>query len=285
MNRLLTGLKIGISLSETDDMVDYGFQGSDIAPFTVSLSKRLISLGAAVVLGHQWRPNGIMDSVVRFAELYRSEAGSPQAPILYNLLAAPDTAQISAGDRERLKPLLEIRDSLRSPGSGQPRDTKDQRRSDLSWMRAEMTAVCDARICLGGKTKQRNDRTHGVIEEAALAVEQRQPLYLCGLLKGSTKVMIDLLQDNLSVERATVLLSPGDKAGGPTACHPFTAGFLEQIAGIGEAACAGRAGLEVERQRDLFRAQSVDEMLSLIVPALTRMRSGNANFTLRNSGS
>jgi hypothetical protein len=271
MTRLLSGLKIGISLSEAEDMIDIGFRNTDMAPFVVTLARRLISLGAAVVLGHQWRPNGIMDSIVQFAELYRSEEGQPRSPILYGFLAAPDTAQISAGDREKLKPLLELRDSVEAPSPDRPPDFQDQRRLNLAFMRSRMADLCDARICLGGKLAQRSHRTHGVIEEAACAFDRRRPVYLCGLLKGSTGLLIEMLQGRIYLEEAIDRLSRQAGERGQTPCNRFTTDYLKEMKAHGEEWCATNAGLGIEAQRSLFEAQSIDTILSIVVPALARV--------------
>lgn len=205
--RPLTGLKVGLSLSEAEDMHLNGFRESDIAPLTVSLAKRLISLGAAVVLGHQWRPNGIMESIVSFTQAYRSESGSPAAPIVYNLLAAPHIAKISKIDRDALRGLLEINEAISDPNALGEAHTDKNRRRHLRRMREKLAELCDARICLGGKLAQLKNRTHGVIEEAGLSLERKRPVFFCSLLNGSTDLMIRLLRGELSVERAIEKLS------------------------------------------------------------------------------
>jgi hypothetical protein len=250
-------------------MADYGFRGADLAPLTVAIAKRLISLGGAVVLGHQWRPQGIMDSIVRFTQIYRSESGSPKEPIVYNLLAAPNVAQISLRDREGLKSILNIEEAISAPDAINERDRQVARRLHLRQMRLKMAQLCDVRICVGGKLIQKHNRTHGVIEEAALAVENKRPVFLCGLLKGSTGLLIDLLRGNVTVNEAVDLLSAHESANDQTPCNQFTSDYLKKIAATGREEVARRAGLQSE-QDALFDAQSIDAMITLVARALVR---------------
>lgn len=74
-NRPLRELAIGLSISESEGLPDRGPKRGDINTVTVELCRRFVALGAQVVLGHQWRPQGVMESVARFAQAYQGEAG------------------------------------------------------------------------------------------------------------------------------------------------------------------------------------------------------------------
>ena len=69
-NRPLEGIAVGVSISEAEDLASTGFAPNDINVITVELCRRLMKLGAQVVLSHQWRPGGIMEQVNRFAQAY-----------------------------------------------------------------------------------------------------------------------------------------------------------------------------------------------------------------------
>lgn len=190
------------------------------------------------------------------------------------MLAAPDTAQLSVGDRKRLAPLLEIREALASPGVEPSLDPEERRRLDFRWMRRQLVLLCDARICLGGKLAQRNHRTHGVVEEVAFALRQARPVYLCGMLKGSTALLIDLLSGRTTAADARERISHQPDVHGKTPCHPATHAHLAYIEQLGGKWCADLAGLKFEEQRALFEAQSIDMILATVVPALVRLRTG-----------
>src|SRR6201982_4299149 len=104
-DRPLEGIAVGISISEAEDLGTGAFRPSHIPFFTVELCRRLVALGAQVVLGHQWRPGGIMEQVTRFAQAYRIESGALQQPIVHNVLAWAAKGAPLHHDREEVKSL------------------------------------------------------------------------------------------------------------------------------------------------------------------------------------
>ena len=75
----LAGLRVGISISESDDLEGRGFTQSAVNRLTVRLNDALLAAGVTVVFGHDWREDGIMDAVCRSA-LWSSGFPEPDAP-------------------------------------------------------------------------------------------------------------------------------------------------------------------------------------------------------------
>ena len=59
----------------------------------------------------------------------------------------------------------------------------------LTHLRRLLVARCQARVALGGKLEGFDGRLPGIVEEAFLSLEARQPLYLAGLLGGAAEVL------------------------------------------------------------------------------------------------
>lgn len=188
----LAGLRVGISISESDDLEARGFTQSAVNRLTVRLNDALLAAGATVVFGHDWREDGIMDAVCRSA-LWSSGVPEPDAPPpILNLLPWPDATRVDHEVLLRLHQIIDIRSAglpehlaEEAPRAVEDRDLRRYLRSrGLTHLRRRLTDECQARICLGGRESEYQGRYPGVLEEALLAFEARQPVYLVGLLGG-----------------------------------------------------------------------------------------------------
>lgn len=188
----LAGLRVGISISESDDLEARGFTPSAMNRLTVRLNEALLAAGAILVFGHDWREDGIMDAICRSA-LWSSGYPDPDTPPpLLNLLPWPDATRVDHEVLLRLHQIVDIRsaglpeDLVReAPRAAEDRDLQRYLRSrGLTHLRRRMTEECQARICLGGREGGYQGRYPGVLEEALLAFEARQPVYLVGVLGG-----------------------------------------------------------------------------------------------------
>jgi hypothetical protein len=183
-NRQLEGMAVGISISEAEDLASTGFTPDDVNLVTVELCRRLVVLGAQVVLGHQWRPGGIMEQVTRFAQAYHMESGGSGQPIVHNVMAWPDKASLSDYDRGELKDLVRIYE---------PEEPRE-RAAALTEMRVHVTQIAKARICLSGKMETYSGSMPGLIEEAFLSMNQGQPVYLSAMMGGAAAVLVECIQ-------------------------------------------------------------------------------------------
>src|SRR4030088_181367 len=94
--RPLADCVVGISISESEEMVQLGFDRSEVNRCVVRLSESLLGAGARLAFGHDWRPGGVMEAVAALAVRYSSLAGDADgrlserpAPSV-SLVAPPD---------------------------------------------------------------------------------------------------------------------------------------------------------------------------------------------------
>ena len=185
--RPFSGLLVNLSISETEDTEDRGFPKWQVNRTALQIVSALFSQGAGVAFGHDWRPDGVMEAVHGFA-VQMQEAGA--TPLLWNVLPWTDETRLSADEQERLKDTLRIV-TVRSPGRT---DDEESRVLALTQMREQLTAMCHARICLGGRTSGYQGTMPGVYEEALFSVRAGKPLYLVGMFGGATRLAIDAIE-------------------------------------------------------------------------------------------
>jgi hypothetical protein len=246
--RPLSNLAIAISISEAERPVleGLGLTPADINHVTVELCRRLVALGAQVVLGHQWRPGGVMDAVARFAKAYQEAT----EPILQNFLAWPDRAALSESDRKRLESVVRIHEFT---------EPQPDRPMALHEMRQRMADVTSARICLCGKLQQPEGFVPGLIEEAALTLARGKPVYASRMMGGTSA----LLADFFSGEAREPLLKLSK--------HPKFKGQLRVLRDFDASRLAETCGLTHSELRELFDAQNVDTIVHLTTLGLTRL--------------
>lgn len=199
MARPLDGKIIGISISASDDIEHYGYREWDVNRVTVRLSEALLSAGAHLVFGHDWRPDGIMTAICGIAIRSHAIGDGDATPLIQNFLAHPDKTNMS----NELKRDLRQRDLVRIRTIDPPKvngglDPELERALALSHMRFVMNSAIDARICIGGK--RLNDQTaipagffSGVAEEAYWAAKTSKPLLVAGFLGGVTAELIEAI--------------------------------------------------------------------------------------------
>ena len=110
------------------------------------------------------------------------------APPDIPFLQADQGATASPGGR-RLSDLLGGIVDAKTTGAGtrESVDPKVKRADALTILRHKLTALCDARICLGGKRRGFSGWFPGIAEEAKLAIDRHQPLYCSGIFGGVSR--------------------------------------------------------------------------------------------------
>jgi hypothetical protein len=248
VRRPLGNVSIGISISEAEPSVlsAHGLILEDVNDVTVELSRRLVSLGAQVVLGHQWRPGGIMEAIAGFAQVYQSESGS--RPIILNFLAYPDRAALSAADRERLGTAVRIFDDDDAADMDRPKA--------LRRMRERMAKATNARICLCGKVQQPEGLVPGLIEEAALTLKRNKPVYVSRIMGGCAALLARFFAGDRDALMSSFSWTSGSKE------------YLEVLSQFDLRALAEQCGLEREELLGLFDAQNLDTVVHLTTKGL-----------------
>jgi SLOG cluster2 len=210
--RPLSGRVVNLSISETNDSAGRGFPQWQVNRVTLQTVAALFGQGVTVVFGHDWREDGVMEAVYGFARqaqppvpLSDADARAVGQPILRNLLPWPDTPRLPPQDLERMASTLRVEpaglpehlvryeDEARRAGPGSPVYGYLRSRA-LTHLRHRLTALCDARICFGGRESSSEGRYPGVVEEALLAVRHNKPLYLAGFLGGAAAQLVQAIE-------------------------------------------------------------------------------------------
>jgi hypothetical protein len=238
--RQLQGLRIGISISESPSLAQLGLSAQTINSITVDLSRRLLSLGATVVLGHNWRAGGVMEAVSKFALAYRNQHGQPEHPLVKNYLAAPDQPSLSEAEKRELAAFVKIEtiswedqeaevlalalasgrwlSSVRTitvfNETPDRRDLKEMRARHLLAMRYRLCLECDVRIVVGGRISDYQGYAPGIVEELCWSVMANKPILLSTALGGAS-----LAATNIESEPARRISNDND--------HPMARQFLE----------------------------------------------------------
>jgi SLOG cluster2 len=252
-DRPLEGMAVGISISEAENLASTGFTPADISLVTVELCRRIVALGAQVVLGHQWRPGGIMEQVTRFAQAYHMESGGSQQPIVHNVMAWPDKASLSEYDREQLRDLVRIYEPERP----------EERANALTSMRHHITQIAKARICLSGKMESYSGSMPGLIEEALLSMDEGQPVYISAMMGGAAATLIECIRGSLEIN--ALLPQPGQV---PRKIQHY---FYRSRDRENEVAFAKLCQLYPHELDELFRAQNLDTIIQLSTRGMSRL--------------
>jgi len=205
--RPLDGILLNLSISESGENEALGLPEWQVNRFTLQMVVALFGQGAGVVFGHDWRSQGVMATVHLFAQqlqpvepLAEGSADSSRLPLLHNVLAWPDQTSVSQTELRRLSGSLrvyeaELPQSLRHiPALHSPMWNRYVRARALTHMRRRLNSLAQARLCIGGRTTGSQGRYPGVIEEALLAVTDRKPLFLAGMLGGAARQVIDAIE-------------------------------------------------------------------------------------------
>lgn len=196
----LRGLSVGISISAGDS----GIPGKESPDFfvnkvTYQTCSRFLNLGARIVTGHMWRPDGIMQHLAKRAADFSSMRAPNEPRPIFNRVAWPDEPPASGDSDNDVGWLLQFIDSAQIPPPGIPLDGLDlssplgkyARMRALTAMRQQLVMESDFRLCLGGTEGKPLRRIPGVLEEAQLTVNAGKPLYLSGVFGGISKLICD----------------------------------------------------------------------------------------------
>ena len=212
--RSLLHKQINISISEHDrDLKRLGLTKHEMNGFVVQMAQALIANEAIVALGHDWRDDGVLQEIYRFAEEHQDVvlADEERSGLIRNY--AFWGMKPGLGDRER-RHLRGILDIIDCDGPDDPRLKNYKNLLEvpaklrgyalaraLTNMRRTMTNNVIARVCLGGRDmdpehpeKGPSGRCPGVVEEALLSCLADQPIYLSALLGGVTEQVINALE-------------------------------------------------------------------------------------------
>ena len=306
-SRPLQGLAVGVSISGSEDSSALGFPSAQVNRVTVQIASALLGQGAAVVFGHDWREDGVMDAIYRFAIQFEapSSGDGDGEPLIRNMLPWPDQPSLSENQQERLGSILKIEpgklpDELQERWDSLARDPERAERyfpyfraRGLTYLRHRLNDVIDGRVCFGGPKRGYQGRYPGIVEEALFAVQNRTPLYLAGLFGGATQQIIDAfgrvgVEDSYRSESAPALYAAGSEFERNNVDRQIDPrGVWLTFAEMGLSGLSTINGLSQEENQALFRAPALDQAISLILTGLARVhgkKSGGSDHGGRRNG-
>lgn len=285
--RPLAGQMLGLSISESEDSTDYGFLPWQINQATVQVVAALLGQGAGVVFGHDWRDDGVMETVHGYA-LQVAAAG--QEPLLANYVPWPDKPHLPEAETARLAATLQI---IRADLPATLKNHESQalaqgscdalyqylRARGLTELRHRLNERSTARLCLGGKCASYQGRYPGIVEEALFAIRSGKPLYISAILGGASRQIVEALegkpipkgfcanpapitlyQHYANALESTLAGQPDLQIDGATAWQEFQQAGFDRL--------AQSNGLTLEENRELAHTGVMERVVQLVLKGL-----------------
>ncbi|MCP2023272.1 UNVERIFIED_ORG: hypothetical protein J2Y76_004187 [Pseudomonas reinekei] len=202
---VLDGLKISISISESESMAALGLSHAHLVDAMCEAARHMLALGATVTYGGDLRAHGFTRILYELVSRYRKDSyDKKNLASAINFLAWPVFVHSNLDDLLTLNSEMEgtaefrVIDeqgnalSIEAATALLPGTTFDWC-SGLTAMRNTITAESTARIVLGGKTSQFNGNMPGIAEEVLISLKSQKPVYLLGGFGGCTREILDLM--------------------------------------------------------------------------------------------
>lgn len=273
----LSKLRIGISISESEDSQALGFSIQHQKDFTIEITRYLLANGAHLVYGGDLRKDGFTYAFSELAFQYRRKETSGDVhftnyfgwPIHLNLTRS-DEVEFKKNRVEVFKcsPPSEVpinrRDGFISPDSD---EHKMFWARSMTMMREKMVSDCNGRVVLGGQITGYKGFYPGIIEETYYALKQRQPVFLLGAIGGATGFLIRAIKGEAAkslVDELTAAFPQVTKLKAPMALVTM----LNEIRAIGLAGLAKFNRLTIQQNHILFESRQFQEMIFYILTGL-----------------
>ncbi|MBK9193243.1 MAG: hypothetical protein IPM77_18080 [Crocinitomicaceae bacterium] len=203
ISKFLFGKKIGVSISESEDIELLGFSDAHQEDAMVEFARYLLVQGGTLIYGGDLRDKGY---TLLFSELsfqYRDRSQHRKNHFI-NYSSYPIYLKTSKTEELEFKKNRVEYKKIAPPKSVKPvsetwfpphtPENKLIWSASLKKMREEMNEATDARIFLGGRSQGYSGIMPGVLEEAFLSIESDKPTYLIGAFGGITGAIIKALE-------------------------------------------------------------------------------------------
>lgn len=264
----LRGLTVAISVSDSADLSRLGLTPAHCELAVAELARAIFIAGGTIIYGGRLVPQGFTDVLTDELERYREDRDAL-------VLCVPESEHRRLTNDELARRERELQVSAELiclDSSGEPVDIAtraDSRRpidvpAALSGMRRYVTGRCDARVLVGGKLRDFQGATPGVIEEATRSFEAGQPVYVAAGFGGAAAAAAQAVH-----AEATAWFPPN-----------FPDGFESNAAALAELRTAASArphrdGLSEIERRHLIATHRPGDIAGLVVTGLGRFRNGN----------
>lgn len=200
---LFYGLKIGISISDSPDLLNLGYSAMHLQDAAIEFARYLLVNGATLVYGGDLRKEGFTSLFSELARLYTKKETQDEFRFKNYFawpvhLALTKTMELDFRQSKVQIEKISLPNSINiDPAIAIKSDSNEGRlicAKSLTYMRETMNEDCDARIFLGGQVQNFKGKYPGIVEEACLALTRNIPVYFIGTYGGATKEIINLLQ-------------------------------------------------------------------------------------------
>jgi hypothetical protein len=279
----LKGRLIGISISNSPDLLKMGMDQVHLEDAMVECARHLLAQGASLAYGGDLRPGGF--TTILF-ELVRSHNRAGVEERVHNFLAWPIHLRIDPAVWKEY--LDEIHPSKIAPPADlgidekvyvEPVDASGRYTwaRSLTLMREKMIKATAARVLLGGQVTGFKGKYPGVLEEALMTLRSGKPLYLIGGFGGCSQALTEALKGGApeafteGFQSSDPLLNGlltryrTDAAEGKTEPldYPAELKFL-QTTGVGGL----NNGLTADENEILFKSKNLPEIVYLLLKGL-----------------
>jgi hypothetical protein len=303
----LDGKRIGLSAGNPDEaeLLALGLSATHIDDAARILARQVLAAGGKVVYGGTLSDRSLTECIFEMIGAY-NRGGAHLNPLL-NITPWPwwhdVNADWQAARDDRLEIVkcdppsdLETADAGDQPGGVDRLRASPEGRCDLvrslTQMRRRLAEETDARLLLGGRPHEFLGLYPGILEEALLAIERNQPLYVLGAFGGAARLLVRALNGErppeLTLEyqksrseayAAALQVYDAKRAGRPDLALPAAnyEGAVDLLAAYGAGSpqtssrLAQTNGLDDDENRALFETASLEEALHLIMKGLGRV--------------
>ena len=191
----LSGLSVGLSVSDSPDLARLGLAEVPLRLALGEIARAVLLAGGSLVYGGRLDPDGYTAFLQGELEKYARRDQPLLVCLAWQEHRELALAELKAAEaRLGLHGRVEYLDAEGSPVARDAQrgeapvavDESEVRTLALSGLRRHLTAICDARVLVGGRRSGFQGAMPGVIEEALLAVEAKQPIFLAAGFGGAT---------------------------------------------------------------------------------------------------
>jgi hypothetical protein len=210
----LDGKRIGLSAGDPDpaELLALGLSKPHVDDAARILARQLLAAGGTVVYGGTLSDKSLTECIFEMIGAY-NRGGSRLTP-LRNVTPWPWWHDVDANWRVARRDRLDVvkcpapqdreTDVGDEVGGWQMLAATPEGRSDLiralTEMRVKLASETDARILLGGRPDRFLGLYPGILEEALLAIERDQPLYVLGAFGGAARLVARALRGERPAE-------------------------------------------------------------------------------------
>ena len=198
----LANIRLGISVSDSADLARLGLLEMHFRLALGELARCVLVSGGQLAYGGHLQPDGYTAFLIQELQRYSRR----DRPLLI-CLAWQEHRRLSVTEIEQQKGALglygkivcldayghEIDPSRDRPDQPSPETDRDTCKASLTSMRRYMSNNTNGRILIGGRRSGFQGELPGIVEEALIALEDTQPLYLAGGFGGVTADIIRTL--------------------------------------------------------------------------------------------